>query len=357
MDGIEVFTGACIGIAFAPADGSSPEHLLKCADHALYEAKRGHSGIIQLYDPGSKEATRQRRGLERDLRYALRRNEFFLVFQPIFALDNNHIAGCETLLRWRHPTLGVRRPAEFLHITEETGLINEIGHWVFLDACKAAVAWPKDIRVAVNVSAKQLRQTSILSSVVKALTASALQPNRLEIEITETAVIEESEQVLSNLRALRDLGVRIALDDFGTGYSSLTYLRRLSPDSIKIDGLFVREMATNAESASIVKSLIALSHDLGINVVAEGIETAEQLHFLRRHNCEEGQGYFLSMPKLPNEIEGLLLKTDTGEKSLLLSFAHDGCEPSDGGPACVILGMHCIKQSNSGNRAGRAKIS
>jgi EAL domain-containing protein (putative c-di-GMP-specific phosphodiesterase class I) len=142
------------------------------------------------------------------------------------------------------------------------------------------------------------------------VTASALQPSRLEIEITETAVIHESEQVLSNLRALRDLGVRIALDDFGTEYSSLTYLRRLSPDSIKIDGSFVREISTNAESASIVKSLIALSHDLGINVVAEGIETSEQLHFLRRHNCEEGQGYFLSMPKLSNEIEGLLLKAD-----------------------------------------------
>jgi diguanylate cyclase (GGDEF)-like protein len=312
MDGIEVFTGACIGIAFAPADGGSPELLLKCADQALYEAKRGYGGIIQLYDPGSKEATRQRRGLERDLRSALRGSEFFLVFQPIFALDNNRIAGCEALLRWRHPTLGVRRPAEFVHIMEETGLINEIGHWIFLDACKEAVAWPKNIRVAVNVSAKQLRQTSILSSVVKALTASALQPNRLEIEITETAVIDESEQVLSNIRSLRDLGVRIALDDFGTGYSSLTYLRRLSPDSIKIDGLFVREMATNAESASIVKSLIALSHDLGINVVAEGIETAEQLHFLRRHNCEEGQGYFLSRPKPPNEIEGLLLKAVTG---------------------------------------------
>ena len=214
MDGIEVFTGTCIGIAFAPADGGSPELLLKCADQALYEAKRGYGGIIQLYDPGSKEATRQRRGLERDLRSALRRSEFFLVFQPIFALDNNHIAGCEALLRWRHPTLGVRRPAEFVHIMEETGLINEIGHWIFLDACKEAVAWPKNIRVAVNVSAKQLRQTSILSSVVKALTALALQPNRLEIEITETAVIDESEQVLIQHRPLRDLGVRIAPDDF-----------------------------------------------------------------------------------------------------------------------------------------------
>jgi diguanylate cyclase len=313
MDGIEVFSGACIGIAFAPVDGASPELLLKSADQALYNAKHGHGGAIRLYEPGYKDAARQRRGLERDLRYALRRNEFFLLFQPIFALANNRITGCEALLRWRHPTLGVKSPTEFVRLMEETGLINDIGHWIFLEACKAAAAWSKDCRIAVNVSAIQLRQTNILSSILSALTTSSLQPDRLEIEITETAVIGESEQILSNLKALRDLGVRIAMDDFGTGYSSLTYLRRLSPDSIKIDGLFVREIAVNAESASIVKSLIALSHDLGINVVAEGIETAEQLHFLRRHSCEEGQGYFLCAPKSPSEIEGNLLQADKGK--------------------------------------------
>jgi EAL domain-containing protein (putative c-di-GMP-specific phosphodiesterase class I) len=190
---------------------------------------------------------------------------------------------------------------------EETGLISEITESIFVDACKAAARWPQQIRVAVNASAIQLRQTNILSSVANALAASALQPDRLEIEITETAVLDDSEQILSNLRALRELGVRIALDDFGTGYSSLTYLRRLSPDSIKIDGLFVREIGSNADSASIVRSLIALSHDLGIRVVGEGIEAAEQLQFLRRHNCEEGQGYLLCAPKLPSEIEDILL--------------------------------------------------
>jgi EAL domain-containing protein (putative c-di-GMP-specific phosphodiesterase class I) len=294
-------------------DGASPELLLKSADQALYNAKHGHGGAIRVYEPGYKNAARQRRSLERDLRYALRRNEFFLLFQPIFALANNRITGCEALLRWRHPTLGVKSPTEFVRLMEETGLINDIGHWIFLEACKAAVAWPKQCRIAVNVSAIQLRQTNILSSVLSALTTSSLQPDRLEIEITETAVIGESEQILSNLKALRDLGVRIAMDDFGTGYSSLTYLRRLSPDSIKIDGVFVREVAVNAESPSIVKSLIALSHDLGINVVAEGIETAEQLHFLRRHSCEEGQGYFLCAPKSQSEIEGILLQVDEGK--------------------------------------------
>ena len=196
---------------------------------------------------------------------------------------------------------------------EETGLINEVGQWIFLDACKAAATWPKQIRLAVNVSAIQLRQTNILSSVVNALAASALLPDRLEIEITETVVLDESEQIISNLTALRELGVRIALDDFGTGYSSLTYLRRLSPDSIKIDGLFVREIGINADSASIVKSLIALSHDLGIRVVGEGIEAAEQLHFLRSHNCEAGQGFLLCAPKLSNEIEDILMTADEGK--------------------------------------------
>jgi EAL domain-containing protein (putative c-di-GMP-specific phosphodiesterase class I) len=306
MDDIEISTGACVGIAFAPSDGADPELLLKSADQALYAAKHGHGGAIQLYDAGYQDATRQRRNIERDLRHALRCNGFFLVFQPIFALNDNHIAGCEALLRWKH-SLGVRSPSEFVHIMEETGLINEIGQWVFLDACKAAANWPKPIRLSVNASAIQLRQANILSSVANPLAASALQPDRLEIEITETAVLDDREQILSNLTALRELGVRIALHDFGTGYSSLTYLRRLSPDSIKIDGSFVREIGTNADSTSIVKSLIALSHDLGIRVVGEGIETGEQLHFLRGHDCEEGQGYLLCKPKLPDEIEDILL--------------------------------------------------
>jgi diguanylate cyclase len=306
VDGIELVTGVCVGIALAPVDGTSPELLLKSADEALYDAKHKSGGVVQLYDLGSKDAASRRRSLERDLRYAFGRDEFFLVFQPIFALDNNHIKGCEALLRWRHPTLGVRLPTEFIAIMEKSGLINEIGPWVVLEACKAAAVWPKHIRVAVNVSAIQLRQTRILSSVLNALTASTLPPGRLEIEITETAVIDDSEQVLSNLKALRELGVRIAIDDFGTGYSSLAYLQKVSPDTIKIDSSFVRQVANDAGSRAIVKSLIDLSHDLSMNVVAEGIETAEQLHFLRKHNCEEGQGYFMGVPKSANEIGACL---------------------------------------------------
>ena len=315
IDGRQIYTGACVGIAFAPADGDNPEFLLKNADEALYDAKHRPGGVIQLFDSGYKDAARQRRKLERDLRYALQRGEFFLVFQPIFNLQTKKIAGCEALLRWKHPNLGVRLPNEFMKAMEETGLIADVGEWVLMQACKAAVGWPATMRLAVNVSAVQLQTSKLLSSVVNALNVSTLPARRLEIEITETAVIDDSNQVLSNLKALRELGVRIALDDFGTGYSSLTCMQRLSPDSIKVDGSFVRELVGSAGSRSIVKSVIHLSRDLSINVVAEGIETSEQLEFLCLNRCDEGQGHFLGVPKLVNEFGPYLQSTDVAKIS------------------------------------------
>jgi EAL domain-containing protein (putative c-di-GMP-specific phosphodiesterase class I) len=271
--------------------------------------------VIQLFDPTYRDAARQRRKLERDLRYALGRGDFFLVFQPIFNLQTKTITGCEALLRWRHPKLGIRLPNEFMKTLEETTLITKVGQWVLSEACKAAVTWPGNMRVAVNVSAVQLQNAKLLSSIVNALNASTLPAKRLEIEITETAVIDNSDQVRSNLKGLRALGVRIALDDFGTGYSSLTCVQELSPDSIKIDGSFVCELVTNAGSRSIVKSVIYLSRDLSINVVAEGIETSEQLNFLRLNDCNEGQGHFLGAPKSATEIGPYLLSTDLAKIS------------------------------------------
>ena len=310
IDGREVCTGACVGIALAPGDGDSPEFLLKNADEALYDAKHRPGGVIQLFDARYRDAARRRRKLERDLRHALSRGEFFLVFQPIFNLQTKRITGCEALLRWKHPDLGVRLPNEFMKTMEETGLITDVGEWVFMQACNAAVTWPENTRVAVNVSAVQLQTSKLLSSVVNALNVSTLPARRLEIEITETAVIDDSDQVLSNLKALRELGVRVALDDFGTGYSSLTFVQKLSPDSIKVDSSFVRELVTNVGSRSIVKSIINLSRDLSINVVAEGVETSEQLNFLRLNDCNEGQGYFIGEPKSANEIVPYLLSLD-----------------------------------------------
>ena len=313
IEGRNVYTGACVGIALAPKDGDNPELLLKSADEALYDAKHRPGGVIQLFDSGYRVAARQRRTLERDLRDAIHRGEFFLVFQPIFNLRTERIAGCEALLRWRHPKLGVRLPNEFMKTMEETTLITNVGNWVLTEACKTAVTWPECMRVAVNISAVQLQDSSLLSAVVNALNSSGLPARRLEIEITETAVIDVSDQVFSNLKAFRELGIRIALDDFGTGYSSLTCVQKLSPDSIKIDGSFVRELATNIGSRSIVKSVINLSRDLGINVVAEGIETAEQLNFLRLNDCNEGQGHFVGIPKSASEIGPHLQKAEAVE--------------------------------------------
>ena len=313
IGGREVYTGACVGIALAPEDGDNPEVLLKSADEALYDAKHRPGGVIQLFDAGPRDAARQRRILERDLRNAFHRGEFFLVFQPILNLRTKTITGCEALLRWSHPKLGTRLPNEFMKALEETTLITKIGQWVLLEACKAAVTWPAHIRLAVNLSAVQLQDAKLLSMIVKALNVSTLPARRLEIEVTETAVIDDSDQVLSNLKGLRELGVRIALDDFGTGFSSLTCVRKLSPDSIKIDGSFVRELPNNSSSASIVKSLIYLSRRLSINIVAEGIETTEQLDFLRLNDCSEGQGYFIGVPRPINEIERYLLSTNAVE--------------------------------------------
>ena len=308
LDNIEVSASGCIGIAFAPTDGANPEALLKSADEALYASKHGTNGAIQIYNSEFREQTRRRRSLERDLRSALRRDEFFLVFQPILSLRDNRISGSEALLRWKHPTLGVRTPIELMSIVEETGLIHEIGDWVIHKACTIAASWPKDVRVAVNISPNQLRKAGLLSSVVDALNESHLLPGRLELEITETALVDDADSIVSTLEALRELGVRIALDDFGTGYSSLTYLRKLSPNSVKIDRSFVRDVLTDAGCASIVKSVIALSRDLGINVVAEGIETTEQLAFLRSCGCDEGQGYFISKPMPADELLDFMLQ-------------------------------------------------
>ena len=306
IEGANISTGACIGIALAPEDGATSELLLKSADEALYDAKRRSGGVIQLHDSGHRDTTRRRHALERDLRNAFRSGEFFLVYQPIFHLDTNEIVACEALLRWRHPTFGVKLPIEFMQTMEETGLINEVGQWILTEACRAAIAWPQSVRVAVNVSAVQLRKADILPFVVSTLNVTTLPAARLEIEITETAVIDDDEQILSNLRALRQLGVRIALDDFGTGYSSLTYLRRLSPDSIKIDGSFIGGLTADADCRSIVRSLIGLSRDLSLKVVAEGIESDQQLHFLRRHNCDEGQGNYLCAPGSEQELAVVL---------------------------------------------------
>jgi diguanylate cyclase (GGDEF)-like protein len=300
VDGQQVSSAVSVGIAMAPENGADLGSLLKNADIALYHAKRGAGGSIQFFEPSHDAKARERRTIEHDLRSALSRNQFRLVFQPILNLTDMRIVGCEALLRWHHPVRGVLAPGQFIPIAEDTGLIHAIGEWVLLEACQTAAAWPNDIKVAVNLSPVQLRRTGIFASVVNSLSRSRLSPSRLEIEITESALIEKNN--FDTLRTLRELGITIALDDFGIGYSSLIHLRNLPLNRVKIDRSFISDLVNDSHCRAIVKGVIGMARDLGMNVTAEGVETAEQLTRLREMSCTEVQGYLISKPKPTAEL-------------------------------------------------------
>jgi diguanylate cyclase (GGDEF)-like protein len=310
IGGSEIAISVSIGIALAPLDGIDSHTLLNNADVALYRAKKRIGGSIHFFEPRHDAKALKRRSLELDLQGALQRHEFELVFQPFLDLVKNRITGCEALLRWNHPTRGLVLPEEFIKIAEETQLIESIGEWVIHEACRTAANWPKDTRVAVNCSIVQFRNHRILPVIVKALADARIAPSRLEIEITESVFISESESALSILNALHELGVKIALDDFGTGYSSLSYLRKLPLDRVKIDRSFIHDLLTRSDSASIINFVIGLAGDLGMSVTAEGVETREQLSYLRTKNCGEIQGFLISVPKPASEIAVLIRDQD-----------------------------------------------
>jgi diguanylate cyclase (GGDEF)-like protein len=306
IEGHEIVGAASIGISLAPRDGKTANDLLKHADVALYRAKKAGSGTIRFFEPSDDASARERRALQLDLEAAIERDELFLVYQPFLDLRENRITGFEALLRWRHPARGLVSPPEFIALAEESGLIHSIGDWAVRSACKALSQWPANIRVAVNVSAVQFQNANILQTFVRALAEARVTPGRLEIEITESILLSKYDSAASVLNSLLELGVTVALDDFGTGYSSLTYLRRLPFSRIKIDQSFVRDMLMQPDCAAIVKSVIALAQDLQIGVVAEGVESTEQLDYLRQTNCDEVQGYLIGRPVEANQVLALL---------------------------------------------------
>ncbi|SDA11177.1 diguanylate cyclase (GGDEF) domain-containing protein [Methylobacterium sp. UNC378MF] len=285
-----------IGIAVYPADAADQHALLSHADAALYRAKNEGRGICRRYDASMGAQIRDRRQLERDLRHAVARSELELVYQPQTQIGTGAVTGFEALLRWRHPDRGSISPALFVPIAEETGAILEIGAWVLREACRAAVRWSNPLAIAVNVSAVQLHNPHFVQFVHGTLFESGLKAERLEIEITETALIRDPARALLTLRQLKALGVRIAMDDFGTGYSSLSNLRSFPFDRIKIDGSFIRAVHSNPQGAAIVRSVLGLGRGLGLAVVAEGVETADELAFLAAENCTSAQGYLLGRP-------------------------------------------------------------
>jgi len=313
INNTQVKTSVTIGIAIAPTDGSEFAVLLKNADLALYKAKRSAGEVVEIFDQKRDAEMRDRRALGQDLRYAIERQELHLVFQPLQDLRDDRIDGCEALLRWTHATRGPIPPLEFIGIAEETQLIHSIGEWVIREACRTAAAWPKDIKIAVNFSGVQFRNTRILATIVNALADASIASSRLEIEVTESGLISEDDTVLAMLRAAHHLGVRIALDDFGTGYSSLINLGKVPFDRIKIDRSFTHDLLTNPDRAAVVKSLIGLARDLRMSVTAEGVETTEQLSSLRAMGCSEVQGYLIGAPKSATEITELFEKKSSKE--------------------------------------------
>jgi diguanylate cyclase (GGDEF)-like protein len=296
VGGNPVVMSASIGIAVAPTDGASIDRILSNADLALYRAKANGRNGFCIFDSQMEQIALKRGRLESELRDALAKDEFELWYQPWFNVRSGRIVGCEALVRWRHPQRGLLVPAEFLSIAEETGLIGQLGNWVLRRGCQDAARWPPGVRLAINLSAAQFIGGELYGTVMQALAESGLAVKRLELEITETLIIDDFEGTREALGQLRSQGISVALDDFGTGYSSLTHLRQLLFDRIKIDKSFVAELTTRAESAAIVSAVIALGNCLGVGVTAEGVETRDQLAILRAAGCTEVQGYLLSRP-------------------------------------------------------------
>jgi len=296
FDGRLIEIGISIGIAQAPKDSKSPSGLQRFADLALYRAKSDGRGVARFYDPEMDERFQDRRSLQSDLRQALLRDEFVLDFQPILDLATSRVIAAEALLRWRHPERGVLPPGDFIALAEEAGLIAAIGAWGLREACLIAAGWPKEVKVAVNLSPLQFRDAGLVEMVELVLSESGLAPDRLELEITETTVLETNAQTVDALWKLHGKGIRIALDDFGTGYSSLSYLRRFPFDKIKIDRSFIRDLGQAKDDSAIILALIGLADSMNMAVTAEGVETSEQAALLTSYGCAEAQGYFFCRP-------------------------------------------------------------
>jgi diguanylate cyclase (GGDEF)-like protein len=306
LAGHQVVIGASVGIALAPADAAGAGELLKMADLALYRAKTNGRGTFRLFEPGMDTEMQARRVLELDLRRAIAGGEFELHYQPLVNLSSGRVAALEALARWRHPRRGLLLPGEFIPLAEKTGLIVPLGAWALRQACADAARWPADTCVSVNVSAVQIKGPGLVEAVLGALAASTLRPERLELEITEAALLTDTDAALATLRELRALGVRIAMDDFGTGYSSLSYLRKFPFDKIKIDRSFVRDIETCADSTAIVRAVTGLGANLGIATVAEGVETLAQLDRLRAEGCDQVQGYYFSRPVPAADVAAII---------------------------------------------------
>ena len=306
LDGNQVFTSASIGIAVYPFDADNIEDLLKSADVAMYRAKEQGANNYQFYTMELHVKATKYLSLERDLRRAMDHDEFRLLYQPQLSLSTRRVSGFEALIRWEHPEKGMVPPNHFIPVAEDSGLIVPIGEWVLRTACRQAVEWCEiaqaDISIAVNFSARQFQEKDLQETVASIIDECKLPPHLLDIEITESSILKDPEQVRVLLEAFTAMGLQVSLDDFGTGYSSLNHLRSFPGACIKIDQSFIRNVCTNADDAAIVEAIIRMAHNLRLRVIAEGVETADQFEFLAARNCDTIQGYYFSKPMAPQDI-------------------------------------------------------
>ena len=309
--GLAISVTASIGISFFPSDGETVDDLLKAADLAMYHGKSKGRNNYQFYEPEMNAETQRFFQLENALRKSVKNQDFTLHYQPQFNLQRREIQGFEALVRWQHPEMGLVPPSEFIPLAEETGLIVLLGDWVLESACRQARAWmelsPTPLRMAVNLSGRQFWQGDLVDAISRGLARAGLPPDRLELEITESMVMRDVDLAIDKMRELASMGIQLSMDDFGTGYSSLAALKRFPIHTLKIDKSFIREVTTNANDAAISSAIIALAHTMNLKVIAEGIETQEQLDFCLERGCEFGQGYFFSKPVAAAEAEAMLI--------------------------------------------------
>ena len=313
LDGQEMVIGTSIGIALFPSDAQTPDDLLKNADTALYRAKADGRGIFRFFEATMDALLQERRALERDLRHAIAARQLSIHYQPLVDCSSGRAVGFEALVRWEHATRGQVSPVDFIPVAEESGLIMPLGEWVLRSACVEAAKWPGDLRIAVNLSPAQFRHADLPKLVADIIAEAGLSAERLELEITEGLLIDDTDRAFATLTALKTLGVRISLDDFGTGYSSLGYLQRFPFDKIKIDRSFIQGLENSRDAMAIVRTVITLGQNLGMTVTAEGIETPEQYEMLRRENCHQVQGFLLGRPGPAMDIPAVLERLRSAE--------------------------------------------
>jgi EAL domain-containing protein (putative c-di-GMP-specific phosphodiesterase class I) len=315
IDGIALFVGASIGISAAPPDGTNPEQLMKASDVALYAAKKDGRGRARPFDPSMLELLEQRELLRRSLRMALVQEQFSIEYQPI--AEGGSIVGFEALLRWNHPLLGKIPPTAFIPMAEADGMMPEIGAWVLEQACREAMKWPQNYIVAVNLSAAEFLTSGLTDRVSQTLDLIGLPPDRLELEITESVLLERTVNNIDTLNTLNVLGIRISLDDFGTEYSSLSYLKTFPFDTIKIDKYFITDLESDLKGQAIVRCIVNLAHDLDMQVTAEGVETPGQAEWLRGVGCDRLQGYLISRPLPVEAIGEFITRAETSVRPAL----------------------------------------